>query len=52
MERKNPKGTSGGKKTKRSADEAALMEEIRQLRAALRIYRELVKRLMRERPEE
>jgi len=52
MERKNPKGTCGGKNKKRSADEAVLMEEIRQLRAALRIYRELVHRLMRERGEE
>lgn len=30
-------------------DEDALMEEIRQLRAAIRIYRELVERLLNER---
>ena len=49
MNRKNPKEVSEGKDEARSADEAALLEEIRQLRAALRIYRELVQRLMRER---
>jgi hypothetical protein len=52
MDPKNPKGTSGSRNKKRSSDETALMEEIRQLRAALRIYRELVKRLMRERAGE
>lgn len=48
MSRKNPKEASEGKDQVQSADEAALLEEIRQLRAALRIYRELVQRLMRE----
>ena len=38
-----PQGTS------ETTDEAALMEEIRQLRAAIKIYRELVERLLRER---
>ena len=49
MSRKNPKDVAEAKDPVRSADEAALLEEIRQLRAALRIYRELVQRLMRER---
>ncbi len=52
MARKIPTGASKGKNKKRSADEAALTEEIRQLRAALRIYRELVQRLMRKREDE
>jgi uncharacterized protein YecE (DUF72 family) len=35
-----------------NADEAALLEEIRQLRAAIKIYRELVERLLSERRKE
>lgn len=50
MKRKNPERlpeeSDGG-----LTDEAALLEEIRQLRAALRIYRELVERLMQERKQ-
>ena len=33
------------------SDEAALLEEIRQLRAAIKIYRELVEKLLEERAE-
>jgi hypothetical protein len=34
-----------------NGDEAALMEEIRQLRAAIQVYRELVERLLSERQD-
>jgi len=51
MKRKNPKAVPEDKSEIGPADEAALMEEIRQLRAAIRIYRELVQRLMRERDD-
>lgn len=52
MKRDDPEQPSGPPGTSRISDEEALLEEIRQLRAAIRIYRELVDRLLSERQAE
>ena len=49
MEQRNPDSRSEMQGVQEAAEEAALLEEVRQLRAALKIYRDLVQRLLRER---